>query len=789
MKKVCRNLFYILIPFCITINGSAQNGTMDSLKLLLKTAKQDTIRLNILNTIIDQESDDNIWPDYNKQLKEISESNLSKITSKDPSYQVYLKYLATAFNNYGLLYQYGGEPQKAVDYFESSIKLLKEVKDKKTVSSCFNNIGGFYMQQGKILLGLEYLEKSMKLKEELKDRKGMSVTLINLAYIFQRQGNVSKALEYYFEALKISEEFKDKGNIAQCLNSIGYTYQTDANYEKALEYFGKSLALRTELGDKQGMAICMNNMGFGYYARKEYTKALDYYNKSLLLYEEINNIQGKGALLNNIGRVFMDQDSMDKARIYFEKSLNIKEETRDKEGVANTLANIAEACYKQGNFAKALESGQKCLALGRELGFPGTIKSAASLLYKVYKKQNKGIEALEMFELSSKMRDSIANQERHEANMKKEFQFEYERKVLEDSLKNAAVLVQEQIKHEEQIKQQRLYTYGGVIGFAMMLIIAGISFAAFRNKKKANLIITNQKLLVEMQKAEVENQKHKVETHQKEIIDSITYAKRLQEAILPPEKTIKEHLPNSFVFYKPKDIVAGDFYWFEHLNGVSYLAVADCTGHGVPGALVSMVCISALNRAVLEFGITDPGKILDKTRELVLETFAKGNEDVKDGMDISLVKIELIKESKKLPQGKLIIPKGQSFSDVAESMLKYKVEWAGANNPLWYFKGGEYFEIKANKQSIGKTENASPFTSHSLELAKGDMLYLFTDGQADQFGGPKGKKFKYKQLLEVLSDNKNRSPEDQKQALSSSFQTWKGNLEQIDDVTIIGIRV
>ena len=252
---------------------------------------------------------------------------------------------------------------------------------------------------------------------------------------------------------------------------------------------------------------------------------------------------------------------------------------------------------------------------------------------------------------------------------------------------------------------------------------------------------------------------NEVEEKQKEITDSINYAKRIQEAILPSFDFIKTHLPNSFIYYQPKDIVAGDFYWAEKVGNDFFIAAADCTGHGVPGALVSVVCCNALNRTVNEFKLTEPGKILDKTRELVLESFSKNGGDIKDGMDISLMSIN-----------------GNT------------VKWAGANNPLWYYQNNELKEIKANKQPIGKTDNPEAFTTHTIELKKGDSIYLFTDGFADQFGGPKGKKFKYKQLEDLLVSSNDLSINEQHLTLKNTLNTWKGNLEQVDDICIIAIR-
>lgn len=248
----------------------------------------------------------------------------------------------------------------------------------------------------------------------------------------------------------------------------------------------------------------------------------------------------------------------------------------------------------------------------------------------------------------------------------------------------------------------------------------------------------------------------------REITDSITYARHLQKAILPPLSMLDKYLPEYFLFYKPKDIVAGDFYWLEEKNGIVYLAAADSTGHGIPGAIVSVVCHNALTRSLNEYGITEPGKILDKSRELVIETFARSESEVKDGMDISLCAVDF--ESRKLL-------------------------WSGANNSLIYISGGQLNEIAPDKQSVGKSDHTKNFTTHALDLKAGDCIFLVTDGYSDQFGGPKGQKFKSKNLRLLLTEHSHLPMKELREKVSREFKAWKSNLEQVDDVTIIGLRV
>ena len=256
--------------------------------------------------------------------------------------------------------------------------------------------------------------------------------------------------------------------------------------------------------------------------------------------------------------------------------------------------------------------------------------------------------------------------------------------------------------------------------------------------------------------------KDETEQRNREVLDSIHYAQRIQTAILPDYKKVEKCIPDSFILYKPKDIVAGDFYWMLKLNNKVLLAVADCTGHGVPGAMVSVVCHNSLNRSVREFGLVEPAKILEKTRELVIETLDEGDLKVSDGMDIALCAID------------------------SDSRM---VQYAGANNSLYMIKNNSLHEIKPDKQPVGRYSNAKPFTNHVVRLEKGDQLYLFTDGMADQFGGPKGKKFKYKPFKNLLLQTSENTLMNQKNLIDQAFEDWKGNLDQVDDVCVVGVRL
>ncbi len=704
---------------------------------------------------------------------------------------------AHAENGLGLVFLGIGKYDSARFFLNMALEKFIVLRSKKKICAAYNNIGLTFDYQGNYAEALKYYEKAYSIMIEMGQLEPAAKALQNMGVVYWLQSNFTLAIDYYFKALKLGEKINNKLIIADCLINLGLVYSDLKSPEKALDYLYKGLKICKEIKNKKSESACYQNIGNIFKSQNKNAEARDQYLKALEIETALNDQNGIGSSLDNIGLLFQSEGDNDKALEYFFNSLTIRKTIGDKNGIATCLDNIAGVYFIKKQYDNALKYALEGNALGHELNSKEKLMSSYECLYRTYAAKGKTDLAFANYKKFIEARDSIFNEETTRRVTQSEMQFVFDKKTEIDSVKNVEHALLEKIKHNEEIKQQRIYSYGGIIGCIFMLIVAAISFRAFKNKQKANKIISEQKV-------EVENQKILIEEHQKDIIDSINYAKRIQQAILPAQKFIKEYLPDSFILFKPKDIVAGDFYWMHTVSGQKpeslqtvnlptaeciLIAAADCTGHGVPGAMVSVVCSNALNRSVNEFGLTDPGKILDKTRDLVLETFSKSDKDVKDGMDISLLSISAVPEAVKLPKGRLVIPKGQSFSNVTESFKKYKIQWAGANNPLWYYKNGGLNEITAHKQPIGKTDNPTPFRTHTFELSKGDILYLFTDGYADQFGGEKGKKFKYKQLKELLNSNNSASPDEQEKILNLSFENWKGNLEQVDDVCIIGIRV
>jgi serine phosphatase RsbU (regulator of sigma subunit) len=611
-----------------------------------------------------------------------------------------------------------------------------------------------------MLLVTPYAEQTLDQAVRKKAKFLLAAYIGSTGVIFIAAGDYPKALDYCFQALDLQQELGNRKGEAVNLSNIGITYMSQGNYPKALEYYFKSLAIDNELGNKDGQLRNYGNIGGVYMDMMMQDSALYYLNLAYDLSVELNSLRGQAINLSNIGVVHADLNQPELGLEATFKALELNERIGNKRGQGINLVNIGSNYITLKKYSEAEAYLKKGLVIADEIDALDIKKDLALNFSDLYKNTGRVERALEEYQKFIVYRDSLFNIDSERQSMEKEQQFNLAKDAAEDSVAFAkqkeldAMFIARQDAELKAKNNQQVAMYGGLI---LLVVFGGFMYNRFK-------VTSRQKEIIEGQKMEVEHQKHLVEEKQQEVMDSITYAKRIQSAILPPDRLIQEHLAQSFILYKPKDIVAGDFYWLRPAaNGVLF-AAADCTGHGVPGALVSVVCSNALNRAVNEFAISDPGKILDKVRELVIETFEKSDEEVKDGMDISLC---------------LFSPSTLTLS------------WAGANNPLWIVRkdADTIDELKADKQPIGKFANAKPFTTHTLNLQTGDTIYVFTDGFQDQFGGEKGKKFKASSMKELLLTIRDKSMADQHVILNKAFEKWRGLLEQVDDVCVIGVRI
>ena len=763
---------YILSIFLVHGIYFAQN--MDSLKLALKNAKHDTIRCIILEAIIEAENDDNIWPKYNEELLTLAENNLKTITQKNPTDKFYKKYLATALGNKSYLARLSGDIPKSLEYINKALKILEEIKDKQAVATTLSDIGLIYHIQGDIKKALHYYNKSLKIRQENNDKVGIAHSLINLGDIYNSQGDSPKALDYWSKSLKIMEEFNDKKGIATLLNNIGIIYYNQGEINKTLENYGVSLKILQEIGDKKGVATSMYNIGDIYKNQGNYVKAMEYYEKSLKIREEIGDKRGVAQSLNGYGIIYKNRGDISKAISFYEKSLTIRQEIGDKDGLSYSFINIGGIYLKQKNYAKALEFLTQAMKISQELGYPENIRDAAEDLNKIYKATGNYKLALENYEVYIRMRDSINNIEAQKNTIKQLSKYEFDKQKALDDEKHKSELDVQAEKAKSNKKKQTII----IFSVSLVLLLLGIFSFLLYNRFKTT---QKQKQIIEVKEKETQHQKHLIEEKQKEIVDSINYAKRIQYTLLAHEEFLKTNLNEHFTFFNPKDIVSGDFYWATSISLASttssvasnlfYLAVCDSTGHGVPGAFMSLLNIGFLNEAINEKGITLPSEIFDYVRQKLTDTISK--EGQKDGFDGILLCVD--KSNNNITY---------AAANNAPILINQNMGASTGSAPTQ-----QLIELDADRMPVGVGERKENFKLYTIKANSGDMLYLYTDGYADQFGGPKGKKFKYKQLNELLLANHHLPMKEQHEILKTTFSNWKGELEQVDDVCVIGVGI
>ncbi|HXB12945.1 MAG TPA: tetratricopeptide repeat protein [Bacteroidia bacterium] len=769
-----RRILTLLFFLATCLHGLGQSSAIDSLKNVLKMAKEDTNKVNLLNTIADK-----------LQAKGRNDSALSYATGAKALAEKldYKSGLAMTLRNTGNIYCNRGDFDKAMECLNKALDINRQINNRKGIAGVLSNMAYVYWSQNDYPHALEFYKNATSISEEIGNKGGVSKILSNVGLIYFELGNYPLALENEFKALGINKQIGSKENMVNNLGNIGLVYEEQGNNKQALEYYQQALAMEEEIGDKKGISADYCNMGNIHTNELNYSRALECYLKSLDISTEIGDKYGMAIANANIGGNYAAQGNYPSALEYYSKGIAMNHQIGNVRSTAIDMVNIGIIYTKLKKFKPAVAFLDSGLMIAEKITNKEIIKSAYEALATFDSAGGNYKQALEDYKKYIVYRDSLVNDANTKKTVQAEMNYEFEQK----QTKEKAEQDKKDAIAEQDRNKQKIIRNSFIAGFALMLALAFFIFRGYRQKQKANIIITQQKEEVENQKTLVEQQKGIVEEKNRDILDSIIYAKRLQDAILPPTSLIKQFLPESFVTYKPKDIVAGDFYWLERVTSLNLsqgrdferskpdmpsplgegkeevilIAAADCTGHGVPGALVSVVCSNALNRTVKEFKIIEPGKILDKVRELVLETFEKSGE-IQDGMDISLCCI---------------------------NTNTYDIQWSGAYNSLWYVQNNEIKELPADKQPIGANDKPAPFNTHYLKLQKGDTLYLFTDGYADQFGGEKGKKFKYKQLQQLIMDNSQLTMEEQKKTLENKFEEWKGELEQIDDVLIIGIRV
>lgn len=666
---------------------------------------------------------------------------------------------AALYYNIGILHRNNGNYDLAISNYESSLKIYEELKDTFEVASTYRDIGISYFYWSKYEQAVDYYQRSMEIYRKINDENGVADCKQVIGIIYQEWGDYENALKFGQDALRLYEKLDDKYKIGNTLMNIGILYKDWGNYEeKALEYFNRTLEIMETIGNKQGVAYALTNIGSVYEdwsnynnieGNKEddnYNKAIEYHEKALKIIEEIGDKHGIAGTLQSIGNVYGKMEDFKKSLDFNQRSLKIREDLGDESGIAQSYHAIGIIYNELHDYTNALKYFEKSYELAVELKKLKLIQDIHKSISAVYKNTGNYKSAYEHYLLYSVIKDSLINIESHKqiAEMEEKYETEKKEQQIVHLNKQQEFLNEQKQLQDDKIKQQNIILIISIIGLVIFIVSSLLLFRLFRQKKKANIMLA------------LKNQ---------EISDSIHYASRIQSAILPPAEYMHDVLPEHFILDKPRDIVSGDFYWLAKKENKLIVAVADCTGHGVPGAFMSMLGVAFLNEIVNQNEILKADEILNRLRLNVIKSLHQtGKEgEATDGMDISLCVID---------------------------RLSKKIQFSGANNPLYIFRNNELIELKADKMPISIHSRVNiPFTLHETDTLENDVIYLFSDGYVDQFGGNDRKKFKFKPFKNILSEIHKKPMDEQKLILEKSYNEWKGKLEQVDDILVMGIRI
>jgi serine phosphatase RsbU (regulator of sigma subunit) len=599
----------------------------------------------------------------------------------------------------------------------------------------------------------ECYSRALKHFQKTQIIEGIAKVNMLLGRLHSKLLDYEKAIKYYFEAKKIYERLNDIDNIYNVQQNIGVMYFEKGELKRAKEYLLNVLKYQSKSNKLDDKASAYTNIAGIYIAEKKYDSCLYYFKLSLKYSLSGNNIDHIAVTYNNIGHIYNMIKKPDSAIYYFKKSIEYYTKIDNYAGISVANSGIANTYFMLKNYKMAEEHYKIALSIAEKYNIRKFAYSQYKQVSKFYAHLKNYEKAYLLLNSYLELKDSVENENKNRLLEEMQAKYDYEKQE-----KEIALLKEQQILKDERTKQEKqknkilfaalvgIITFSGISGFFI--------WRAYKIKKETNAKLTLQNIEI--------SQQHK------EIKDSIKYAKRIQEAILPPVEQINKLLPENFILYKPKDIVSGDFYWVEEKNDIVYFAVVDCTGHGVPGAFMSIVGRNGLNEAINTLNNPNPAEILDYLNFFVNQSLHQTYEHstIRDGMDLTLC---------------------------AYNKNNHSLQFAGANNSLWQIKNknGEFIEIKADKQPIGNYVgfNTKPFTNHVVQFEQNDCFYLMSDGFADQFGGPKGKKYKYSRLKELIASAYHKNMNEQLALLSEEFEKWKGNIEQVDDVCIMGIKL
>ncbi|MES2566682.1 MAG: SpoIIE family protein phosphatase [Bacteroidota bacterium] len=642
---------------------------------------------------------------------------------------------------------YQNDPVKGFEYSTQALaKAIQEGSELNT-GMAYEMLGISFDYLGQLDSALVYFDKSIEILKNQKNKIFLARTFTSKANSLFLLNKNKEALMYYTKASELFKAIKSPMDEASAIMGIANVYSNMKSYNLALKYYDQVLAFYVDRKDSSYISYILTNISEVYAEMKLFDKELDYQRRSLTIKENLKDDYGLVYSYTNMSGLMLKENKKDSALYFAHKSIETSNKINNQEFLTSSYQALADVYYHFNQHKEAVKFYQMALDIAKKLKNSKTESAILRVMADAQIKSGDHIGGSQSLLKFIAINDSVNSVEMQKSFNELQTQYETDKKEKEISLLN------------ERDKKRQVVIYSIVALSLLLGLLSFVLFNRFRLKKRTanELEVRNNEILL---------QKHIIEEKQKEITDSIHYAKRIQNTLLVHKEFINRFIPENFILFKPKDIVSGDFYWATEYNNKFYLAICDSTGHGVPGAFMSLLNIGFLSEAIKEKNILEPNKIFDYVRQRLIDSI--GGDGQKDGMDAILICIDL-----------------QTNGPGALRTIRY----VAANNQPILIKDGQIIGLSKDKMPVGQGERKEDFVLHTIEYNPGDLLYLYTDGFADQFGGQKGKKFKYKSLNNYLLTVSKMSMQDQHLKLDHLFDQWKGNLEQVDDVCIVGIKL
>ncbi len=659
---------------------------------------------------------------------------------------------AACLSTIGDTYLFSARFDDALKYHNRALAMARKQNDLHREAFCLSSIGNNYHMRGDFKNSIRCHEVVIAIAEPIGEMNIVAGSLGIIADAYANLYNYPRAIETYLRALDIAEAKEDKHNTAFIYAGMSDIYRRQGDYKNAVKYLNMSNSLSRQIGDFNRNCSGMLEMANIRAEQNDTAAARKLADDAIAMAREYNYPNHEAVGLRLKGKINYDQGRYTLAEQLFRASAALWDTIGDEQQIAETKIGLAKTLLALDKVDESIREGEFAYSMATKLATPGLGMKAAEVLLNANEKKGNTAKALFYSKRMKSLSDSLNSAEstRKQTELFMEYQFEKEQE------KERLAQERQEAEQDARFRLQRIIIYGAGVALVLLLALAVFIWRGSRQKQRANEIITSQKKIVEEKN--------------REITDSINYAKNIQVAMLPPEASIRELFPEHFIVFRPRDIVSGDFYWIGERDGLKFFAVADCTGHGVPGGFMSMLGITLLNEILAEKGITSPAAMLDELRTQVVHSLNRdrkpGETFARDGMDIALCCIDT---------------------------KKNQLHFAGANNSIYVFRsaadGGELIELKPDKQPVGAHESEKPFTGKTLDLKGGETIIAYSDGYPDQFGGTHGKKMMYRRFMELLTHAAALPVNESGKLLDAEFERWQADYAQVDDVCVFGIKI